>query len=90
MAQPVDITALLQSSQSADHSVRSQAEQTLQEFSHTNAPAFLISLSAQLASPDKPSDSRKLAGIILKNQLDSKDEAKKVRPSLSPSLHINP
>ena len=85
MAQPLDITALLQSSQSPDHAARSQAEQTLQEFSRSNAPAFMVSLSAELANIDKPADSRKLAGIILKNQLDSKDEAKKVRTSL-PSL----
>eukprot|EP00192_Tetraselmis_astigmatica_P009547 CAMPEP_0117667886 /NCGR_PEP_ID=MMETSP0804-20121206/11224_1 /TAXON_ID=1074897 /ORGANISM="Tetraselmis astigmatica, Strain CCMP880" /LENGTH=890 /DNA_ID=CAMNT_0005475679 /DNA_START=134 /DNA_END=2806 /DNA_ORIENTATION=+ len=78
MAQAVDITALLQSSQSADHAVRSQAEHTLEEFSRTNTPGFLLSLAAELANGDKPGDSRKLAGIILKNQLDSKDEGKKM------------
>eukprot|EP00873_Tetraselmis_striata_P044487 jgi/Tetstr1/464751/TSEL_009498.t1 len=77
MAQAVDISSLLASSQNADAAVRTQAEQALAEFSRTNVPGFLLSLSTELANAEKAPDSRKLAGIILKNQLDAKDEAKR-------------
>jgi hypothetical protein len=84
MAQAVDISQLLQGSQSADAAVRTQAEQALQEFGRTNVPGFLLSLSSELANTEKAPDSRKLAGIILKNQLDAKDEAKRVLSALPP------
>ncbi|KAI5434388.1 hypothetical protein KIW84_021288 [Lathyrus oleraceus] len=42
-----------------------------------NLPGFLVSLSGELANEEKPVDSRKLAGLILKNALDAKDENRK-------------
>mmetsp|Transcript_156 Transcript_156/g.1199 ORF Transcript_156/g.1199 Transcript_156/m.1199 type:complete len:86 (-) Transcript_156:3408-3665(-) len=43
----------------------------------TDAAGFLHSLSRELASADKPVDTRRLAGLILKNALDAKDEKRK-------------
>mmetsp|Transcript_27625 Transcript_27625/g.65566 ORF Transcript_27625/g.65566 Transcript_27625/m.65566 type:complete len:891 (-) Transcript_27625:1094-3766(-) len=77
MAQAVDITNLLHGSQNPDHAIRTQSEQALQEFGANNPSGFFVSLSTELASADKPDETRKLAGIILKNQLDAKDEARK-------------
>lgn len=78
MAQLLDLTALLQAAQSADASVRTQAEQQLTQLQEGQYPSFLLSLSAELANDGKPADTRRLAGLILKNTLDAKDEAKKV------------
>eukprot|EP00873_Tetraselmis_striata_P029500 jgi/Tetstr1/449764/TSEL_036829.t1 len=77
MARAVDISSLLASTQNADAAVRTQVEHALAEFSRTNVPGFLLSLSTELANAEKAPDSRKMAGIILKNQLDAKDEAKR-------------
>lgn len=77
-AQVVDLTALLQSAQSADHNVRTQAEQQLRAAQDTQYPTFLASLSAELSNNEKPTDTRRLAGLILKNALDAKEEARKV------------
>ena len=73
-----DLTALLQAAQSADAGVRVQAEGTLKQLQDTQHDAFLLSLSAELANNDKPVDARRLAGLILKNTLDARDEARKV------------
>ncbi len=78
MAQVVDLTALLQSAQSADHNVRTQAEQQLKQAQESQYATFLASLAAELSNNDKPSDTRRLAGLILKNALDAKEEQRKV------------
>jgi importin subunit beta-1 len=83
MDQRLDLTAVLQAAQSADASVRQQAELSLKQL-ETQPSVFLLSLSAELANNDKPNDTRRLAGLILKNTLDAKDEKKKVG-SLLPS-----
>lgn len=46
-------------------------------FQEQNLPGFLVPLSGELANEEKPVDSRKLAGLILKNALDAKDENRK-------------
>jgi importin subunit beta-1 len=74
----IDITQLLQAAQSPDPSVRGQAEASLKHLEQQNLPAFLLSLSTELANNDKPVDARRLAGLILKNTLDAKDENRKV------------
>jgi hypothetical protein len=79
VAQVVDLTPLLQSAQSADHNVRTAAEQQLKQAQETQYATFLVSLSAELANNDKPTDTRRLAGLILKNALDAKEEQRKVR-----------
>ncbi|XXG39802.1 hypothetical protein AAC387_Pa01g0668 [Persea americana] len=73
----MDITQILLSAQSADGSIRVAAEEQLKQFQEQNLPIFLLSLSVELSNDDKPPESRRLAGIVLKNSLDAKDTARK-------------
>ncbi|KAF8098800.1 hypothetical protein N665_0257s0014 [Sinapis alba] len=73
----MEITQFLLAAQSPDARVRTEAENTLKQFQEQNSPQFLLSLSFELANDDKPSESRRLAGILLKNSLDAKDSARK-------------
>lgn len=73
-----DLTALLVAAQSADAAVRTQAEQQLTALQSSNYGELLVGLSAELANAAKPVDARRLAGLILKNTLDAKDDARKV------------
>lgn len=73
----VEITQFLLYAQSADAKVRTEAESNLKQFQEQNLPAFLLSLSAELSNNEKPTESRRLAGIVLKNSLDAKDAARK-------------
>ncbi|CAH9136938.1 unnamed protein product [Cuscuta epithymum] len=73
----MEVTQVLLNAQSHDSTIRNHAEETLKQFQEQNLPAFLISLSGELASEDKPVDSRKLAGLILKNALDAKEQHRK-------------
>lgn len=73
----LEVTQILLNAQSVDGSVRKLAEENLKQFQEQNLPAFLISLSSELANNDKPVDSRKLAGLILKNTLDAKEPRRK-------------
>lgn len=77
MAVATDITLVLQNAQSADANLRTQAEGQLKSFQEQNYPGFLYSLAVELANNEKPTDSRRLAGLILKNALDAKDEKRK-------------
>lgn len=69
---------ILQEAQSADATLRDDAERKLRHLQTTDAAGFLRSLSRELASAEKPVDTRRLAGLILKNALDAKDEKRKV------------
>ncbi|KAJ6822922.1 importin subunit beta-1-like [Iris pallida] len=73
----MDVTQILLSAQSPDGQVRTAAEETLQQFQEQNFPHFLLSLSVELSNDQKPPESRRLAGIILKNSLDAKDSGRK-------------
>uniref|UniRef100_A0A0E0PL66 Importin N-terminal domain-containing protein n=1 Tax=Oryza rufipogon TaxID=4529 RepID=A0A0E0PL66_ORYRU len=73
----MNITQILLSAQSADGNLRVVAEGNLKQFQEQNLPNFLLSLSVELSDNEKPPESRRLAGIILKNSLDAKDSAKK-------------
>ncbi|CAA7051050.1 unnamed protein product [Microthlaspi erraticum] len=73
----MEITQYLLSAQSPDARVRTEAETSLKQFQEQNLPQFLLSLSHELANNDKPAESRRLAGILLKNSLDAKDSATK-------------
>lgn len=75
----MQLTALLQAAQSADASVRTQAEQTLSTLQQQQYGDLCVGLSAELADASKPVDARRLAGLILKNTLDAKEDARKVR-----------
>ncbi|XP_057947750.1 importin subunit beta-1 [Malania oleifera] len=73
----MEITQFLLSAQSADAKVRTQAEDNLRQFQEQNLPAFLLSLSVELSNDEKPAESRRLAGIVIKNSLDAKDAVRK-------------
>ncbi|CAL9220098.1 unnamed protein product [Arabidopsis halleri] len=73
----MEITQFLLAAQSADARVRTEAEASLRQFQEQNLPLFLLSLSFELENNDKPAESRRLAGILLKNSLDAKDSARK-------------
>lgn len=77
MAAPVEVTQLLLHAQDPDPNVRSQAEAKIEQYRSENYPGFLASLAAELSNTGKPGDSRRLAGLVLKNTLDAKDEARK-------------
>ncbi|KAL5550764.1 hypothetical protein UlMin_000940 [Ulmus minor] len=75
----MEITQFLLAAQSADSNVRTEAEAHLRQFQEQNLPLFLLSLSFELANNEKPTESRRLAGIVLKNSLDAKDAVTKGR-----------
>ncbi|KAJ8751939.1 hypothetical protein K2173_000685 [Erythroxylum novogranatense] len=74
----MEVTQVLLNAQSIDGNVRKHAEESLKQFQDQNLPSFLLSLSGELANDDKPVDSRKLAGLILKNALDAKEQHRKL------------
>jgi len=65
----MDITQILLAAQSPDANLRTVAETNLTQFQEQNLPNFLLSLSVELSNDEKPPESRRLAGIILKNSL---------------------
>ncbi|XP_050208574.1 importin subunit beta-1-like [Mercurialis annua] len=69
----LEITQILLAAQSLDAKSRNEAEGNLRQFQEQNLPLFLLSLSVELANNEKPHESRRLAGIVLKNSLDAKD-----------------
>ncbi|XP_047334647.1 importin subunit beta-1-like [Impatiens glandulifera] len=73
----MEITQFLLNAQSADANVRTEAEGKLRLFQEQNLPSFLLSLSCELSNNEKPIESRRLAGIVLKNSLDAKDATRK-------------
>ncbi|GMH28090.1 hypothetical protein Nepgr_029933 [Nepenthes gracilis] len=73
----MEITQLLLNAQSIDGTVRKQAEESLKQFQDQNLPSFFLSLSGELVNEEKPVESRKLAGLILKNALDAKEQHRK-------------
>ncbi|GLJ37135.1 hypothetical protein SUGI_0753140 [Cryptomeria japonica] len=73
----MEITQILLNAQSPDGNVRNVAEENLRQFQEQNLPVFFLSLSVELANDDKPPESRKLAGLVLKNSLDAKEAARK-------------
>ncbi|KAJ4970934.1 hypothetical protein NE237_004033 [Protea cynaroides] len=73
----MEITQFLLSAQSPDANIRSEAEGNLRQFQEQNLPAFFLSLSVELSNDGKPPESRRLAGIVLKNSLDAKEAPRK-------------
>lgn len=73
----MEVTQILLNAQSPDGNVRKIAEENLRQFQEQNLAGFLLSLSVELANNDKPPESRRLAGLILKNSLDAKEAARK-------------
>ncbi|KAK9914531.1 hypothetical protein M0R45_038305 [Rubus argutus] len=73
----LEVTQVLLNAQAIDGTVRKQAEESLKQFQEQDLPLFLLSLSRELANEEKPVESRKLAGLILKNALDAKEQHRK-------------
>lgn len=73
----MEITQYLLSAQSPDAKVRTDAENILRQFQEQNLPGFLLSLSVELSNDGKPVETRRLAGIVLKNSLDAKESGRK-------------
>ena len=72
-----DITAILTATQSADAGARQAAEEQLKNAQESNLAGFLTGLASELANEQKPPEVRRLAGLILKNALDARDETRK-------------
>eukprot|EP00249_Psilotum_nudum_P018883 c27000_g2_i1 orf=121-2082(+) len=90
----MEITQILLNAQSPDGSIRKVAEESLRHLQEQSMPDFLVSLSRELANDDKPQDSRKLAGLILKNSLDAKEASRKLElaqswRSLDPMVKVH-
>eukprot|EP00245_Coleochaete_scutata_P006394 TRINITY_DN20827_c0_g1_i1.p1 TRINITY_DN20827_c0_g1~~TRINITY_DN20827_c0_g1_i1.p1 ORF type:complete len:875 (-),score=236.69 TRINITY_DN20827_c0_g1_i1:663-3287(-) len=73
----IEVTQVLLNAQSVDDSVRQLAEENLKHFQEQNFAIFLVALSHELANNEKPTPSRTLAGLILKNSLDARDPVRK-------------
>eukprot|EP00177_Eucheuma_denticulatum_P001623 GFKZ01002918.1.p1 GENE.GFKZ01002918.1~~GFKZ01002918.1.p1 ORF type:complete len:900 (-),score=168.63 GFKZ01002918.1:226-2877(-) len=71
----MDITQILLSAQSADQTARVEAERVLKEAEQNNFAAYLVRLVDQLAGDSHDPESRRLAGLIVKNAIDARDPA---------------
>ncbi|KAE8708603.1 Importin subunit beta-1 [Hibiscus syriacus] len=74
----MEVTQVLLNAQSIDGAVRNNSEESLKQFQEQNLPVFFVSLSGELANEEKPVETRKLAGLILKNALDAKEQHRKL------------
>ena len=74
----MEVTQVLLNAQSLDGTVRNHAEDSLKQFRGQDLHLFLTSLSWELSNDEKPVESRKLAGLILKNALDAKEQHRKL------------
>lgn len=72
----MDITPLLTNAQAPDPTVRKAAEDQLTALEAQNYATFLGLLVAELANEAKPKETRTLAGLMLKNALSAKEEAR--------------
>ena len=73
----LEFTRVLLNAKSIDETVWKHEEESLKQFQEQTLPSFLLSLTGELANDGKPIDSRKLAGFILKNALDAKEQRRK-------------
>lgn len=71
----MDVTQILLSAQSADQTVRREAERVLKEAEESNFAQYLVRLVDQLAGDGNDPESRRLAGLIVKNAIDARDPA---------------
>jgi len=77
MANVADICELLERVQSPDDAVRNEAERLLKQMEVDDYSLFLLGLCAAFATDDKPLHIQRLAVIIFKNTLDSKEQETK-------------
>eukprot|EP00959_Pyramimonas_sp_CCMP1952_P053252 1113969-Pyramimonas_sp.AAC.1 len=73
-----DITSLLVNAQNPDLNIRKQSEDAIRGFQASDPANFFLQFTSELAKEDKPPNVRTLAGLLLKNALDAKDETRKL------------
>ncbi|GAB2217429.1 hypothetical protein Drorol1_Dr00000617 [Drosera rotundifolia] len=73
----MEIIQILLNAQVVDGTVRNHAEESLEQFRKQNFPSYLFSLAGEVVNEEKPVESRKLAGVLLKNALDAKEQHRK-------------
>lgn len=69
----MDLSSILLGAQSPDHAVRTQAETMLKEAEQTNFGTYLATLADHLAGNQNNPESRRLAGLIIKNCIHARD-----------------
>lgn len=69
----MDVASILLSAQSPDHSVRTNAENVLKDAEQKNFASYLVTLADHLGGNENNPESRRLAGLIIKNSLHSRD-----------------
>lgn len=79
MAAAPNIEVLLLGAQSVDHATRSAAEEQLRLLHDQNFPAYIGCIATEMGTPSKPTDSRRMAGILLKGMLTAKEEARRAQ-----------
>ena len=79
-----ELTPVLQHAQSADATLRKQAELQLQAYQQQDYAGYLVALVSELANDAKPPETRQIAGLLLKNLLDATDAVLKVSPPPRP------
>ena len=84
MANVADISELLERVQSPDDVVRNEAERLLKQMEVEHYSSYLISLCATFVAEEKPVHIQRIAVIIFKNVLDSKEHETKVETTVEP------
>lgn len=69
----MDVASILLSARSPDHTTRTNAEKVLKDAEEKNFSVYLVTLTDHLAGNDNNPESRRLAGLIIKNTLHSRD-----------------
>lgn len=75
----MDISQILLNARSSDAAARNQAEGQLQAAEAHNLGMYIHALVTELADEAKNPQSRALAGVLIKNRLDSKDAGKRAQ-----------
>lgn len=71
----MDVASILLAAQSPDLETRTKAETVLKEAEEKNFSTYLVTLTDHLAGNDNNPESRRLAGLIIKNALHSRDSS---------------
>lgn len=71
----MDVASILIAAQSPDLETRTKAERVLKDAEEKNFSTYLVTLTDHLAGNDNNPESRRLAGLIIKNALHSRDSS---------------
>jgi len=75
----MSVTQILQNALSGDPSLQQAAEEQLRAASESNFSMYMVTMTDELRQEDRPPHTRRLAGILLKNSIDSKDRRTKAQ-----------